>query len=167
MPPWESSFLDSLKEQGYYLGAYRKVHQGDEFNKRFHFYGDRQARWESFFERVPAGRPFWLQVGFTDPHRPYAPGAFAPAHDPAKVTVPPFLPDSPAVRRDLAHYHDAIARMDAECGEVLALLAKRGLSDNTLVMFTGDNGMPFPRAKGRLLRSRYSRPPAGKLARPD
>ncbi|HET8547364.1 MAG TPA: sulfatase-like hydrolase/transferase, partial [Bryobacteraceae bacterium] len=70
MPPWEPTFLEGLREQGYHLGAFRKVHQGEEFNRRFHFYGDRRSRWESFFDGVPAGRPFWLQIGFTDPHRP-------------------------------------------------------------------------------------------------
>ena len=68
-----------------------------------------------------------------------------------KVTVPEWLPDTPEVRRDLALYYDEIARMDRESGQVLDQLAKRGLADNTLVIFTGDNGMPFPpRAKGTL-----------------
>jgi arylsulfatase A-like enzyme len=64
--------------------------------------------------------------------------------------VPDFLPDTPAVREDLALYYDEIARMDAECGEVLDLLDREGLVENTLVVFMGDNGMPFPRAKGSL-----------------
>jgi arylsulfatase A-like enzyme len=64
------------------------------------------------------------------------------------VKVPAFLPDSAEVRKDLAHYYDFIARMDKMCGNVLASLERRGLADNTLVIFTADNGMPFPRAKG-------------------
>jgi uncharacterized sulfatase len=38
--------------------------------------------------------------------------------------------------------------MDAECGQILELLEKRGLAENTIVFFSGDNGMPFPGAKG-------------------
>ncbi len=148
MPPWEMTFLEPLKERGYFVGAFRKVHQGKPFDQRWHFYGDAKAPFERFFEAVPADRPFFLQVGFTDPHRPYRPGAFAPPHDPARVRVPRFLPDTSEVRQDLAHYHDAIARMDSECGQVFDLLRRLGLEENTLVMFTGDNGMPFPRAKG-------------------
>jgi arylsulfatase A-like enzyme len=148
MPPWETTFLEPLKERGYFAGAFRKVHQGKQFDQRWDFYGDAKAPFERFFEAAPAGRPFFLQVGFTDPHRPYRPGAFSPPHDPAKIRVPRFLPDTPEVRQDLAHYYDAIARMDAECGQVFELLHRRGLAENTLVMFTGDNGMPFPRAKG-------------------
>lgn len=149
MPEWEPTILEPLKAAGYFTGAFRKVHQGSDFNNRFDFYDQNKSTpFEKFFDALPQGRPFWLQLGFTDPHRPYRPGAFQPPHDPAKVKVPSFLPDHPEVRKDLGHYHDYIARMDAECGQVLALLEKRGLADNTLVLFTGDNGMPFPRAKG-------------------
>lgn len=149
MPEWEPSILEPLKTAGYFTGAFRKVHQGGDFNKRFDFYEqNRTAPFEKFFDALPQGRPFWLQVGFTDPHRPYKLGAFTPPHDPAKARVPAFLPDHPEVRKDIAHYYDAIARMDAECGQIFAILEKRGLADNTFVIFTGDNGMPFPRSKG-------------------
>ncbi len=149
MPPWEPTFLEALKERGYFTGAFRKVHQGNPFNQRFDFYeAGKAAPFSAFFDRVPKGKPFFLHVGFTDPHRPYRPGAVTPPHDPAKVRLPRFLPDSPAIREDLVMYHDFIARMDAECGEVLRLLEERGLSGNTVVVFTGDNGMPFPGAKG-------------------
>jgi len=148
LPPWEATFLEPLKQRGYFVGAFRKVHQGKEFDRRWDFYGDRQTPFERFFDAAPAGRPFFLHVGFTDPHRPYRPGFFSPPHDPAKIRVPRFLPDTPEVRQDLAHYLDAIARMDGECGQIFELLRARGLAENTLVIFTGDNGMPFPRAKG-------------------
>lgn len=147
MPPWEPTFLEPLKERGYFTGAFRKVHQGPDFDKRWDFYGG-NGKFETFFDRLPAGRPFFLHMGFTDPHRPYRDGAFAPPHDPAKVTVRPFIPDTPPVRRDLAWYYDGISRMDADCGKVFDLLRARGLDRNTLVVFTGDNGLPFPRAKG-------------------
>jgi len=66
------------------------------------------------------------------------------------MRVPAFLPDTQVVREDLALHYDAITRLDADCGRVLDLLEKRGLTDNTLVVFFGDNGMPFPRAKASL-----------------
>lgn len=158
MPPWETSFLEPLKEKGYFTGAFRKVHQGPQFDKRWDFYAGTGKvagkGFASFFDALPKGKPFFLHVGFTDPHRKYAPGAFDPPHDPAKVTIPEWLPDTPEIRQDLAYYYDAIARMDAECGEVLRLLEERGLAENTLVLFTGDNGLPFPpRGKGTLYES--------------
>jgi arylsulfatase A-like enzyme len=149
MPPWETTFLEGLKSRGYHTGAFRKVHQGPEFEKtRFDFYGGAKTPFSEFFAKRPKDNPFFLHVGFVDPHRPYSKGAFTPAHDPARVRLPAFLPDSAEIRSDLADYGDEIARMDAECGQVFELLRKEGLDRNTLVVFTGDNGMPFPRAKG-------------------
>jgi N-sulfoglucosamine sulfohydrolase len=149
MPAWETSFLDLLKQRGYFTGGYRKVHQGAEFEKRFDFYrAGKDAAFADFFDQRPANRPFFLHVGFSDPHRPYVGKAFDPPHDRAKVRVPKFLPDTPEIREDLGMYADYIARMDAECGQILKLLGDRGLLENTVVFFTGDNGMPFPGAKG-------------------
>ncbi len=149
MPPWEPTFLEPLRQRGYFTGAFRKVHQGPEFDKtRWDFNGGPKLDYDHFFDAAPKGRPFFLHVGFTDPHRPYKPGAFSPPHDPSTVRVPPFLPDVPEVRQDLAHYYDAIARMDSDSGRLFDTLRKRGLAENTLVIFTGDNGLPFPRAKG-------------------
>jgi N-sulfoglucosamine sulfohydrolase len=148
MAPWEPTFLEPLQERGYFTGALKKVHQGDRFNERLSFYDPKIENYDAFFDRVPKDSPFWLQVGFTDPHRAYKPGAFDPPHDPKRVKIPAFLPDTPEVRQDLAHYYDFIARMDKQSGEILGSLAKRGWEENTLVIFVGDNGMPFPRAKG-------------------
>lgn len=150
MPPWEWTFLDALKARGYHLGAYRKVHQGKGFDAKWDFQAGAREPFATFFEKRPKDRPFFLQVGFTDPHRPYKPGAFSPPHDRAKVQVPPFLPDTPEVREDLGLYYDHIARMDAECGQIFDLLERHGAAENTLTLFAGDNGMPFPRAKGTL-----------------
>lgn len=148
LPEWEQTILEPLKARGYFTGAFRKVHQGKAFDARWDFYRPGKTPFRDFFDAAPSDRPFFLHVGFTDPHRPYAAGAASPPHDPGSMRVPPFLPDTPEVRADLALYHDAITRMDSECGAVLELLEARGLAGNTLVIFTGDNGMPFPGAKG-------------------
>jgi N-sulfoglucosamine sulfohydrolase len=151
MPEEQETFLEVLRRQGYHLGAFRKVHQGKEFDNRWDFYGNEKARFSDFFDKRPKGRPFFLHFGSTDPHRPYPGKAFDPPTDPAKVQVPQWLPDTPEIRKDLADYLDEIARADRECGEILRLLDEHGLSDNTMVVFTGDNGMPFPpKAKGTL-----------------
>ncbi len=144
------TIIDLLKGRDYFTGIYRKHHLGGEFEKRLDFYGGPKEPFQSFFDRLPRGKPFFLQIGFTDPHRPYQKGAVSPPHDPQQVRVPAFLPDSPAVREDLALYYDEISRMDSEAGQALELLERRGLAGDTLVLFTGDNGMPFPRAKCSL-----------------
>jgi N-sulfoglucosamine sulfohydrolase len=150
LPPWEPTIIDALKQKGYHTGLFRKHHHGAGFQRKLDFFGDAKAPFSKFFETKPKDKPFWLQVGFTDPHRPYRDGAFQPPHDPKKVIVPKWLPDWPEVRKDLAHYYDFIARMDAEVGQVMELLRASGHGEDTMVIMTGDNGMPFPRAKGTL-----------------
>lgn len=94
-------------------------------------------------------QPFFLTVGFFEPHRPY-PEALYEHADPAEIEVPAFLPDTEAVRRDLAGFHGAIATADAATGMVLDALDTSGLADDTVVVFTSDHGMAFPRAKSTL-----------------
>ncbi|MCS7026192.1 MAG: sulfatase [Bryobacteraceae bacterium] len=149
MPDWERTFVDDLRQAGYFAGAFRKVHQGNAFDKRtWNFYATAQEPFQKFFDALPPGRPFFLHIGFTDPHRVYKRGRYPVKHDPAQVVVPAFLPDDEEIRDDLADYYNAISRMDMEVGQVLDLLKQRNLMENTLVLFTGDNGMPFPGAKG-------------------
>lgn len=150
MPPWEWTFLDALKQRGYHLGAYRKVHQGKAFDSKWDFQAGAKEPFTTFFDKRPKDRPFFLHMGFTDPHRPYRRGAVSPPHEAKDVIVPPFLPDTPEVREDLAMYYDYTARMDRECGELFDLLDRHKVADNTLIIFVGDNGMAFPRAKGTL-----------------
>lgn len=101
-------------------------------------------------------RPFFLTVGFVDPHRDDTPGGFGdpggpdPVIDPAAVQVPPFLPDLPAVRAELAAYAHSVARMDRGVGLILQALAAAGRAEETLVCFVSDNGAPFVNSKTTL-----------------
>jgi arylsulfatase A-like enzyme len=61
-------------------------------------------------------------------------------HDPKDVTVPPYYPDTPAVRRELARYANCITLMDRQAGEILDRLERDGLADDTIVMFFSDHG---------------------------
>jgi N-sulfoglucosamine sulfohydrolase len=103
-----------------------------------------------FLGQVPAGKPFFLWMGFNDPHRPLDRNAVSPPHDPAKLTLPPHYPDTPAVREDFARYYDEISRMDGLFGEVMSKLRQLQLETNTLVVFVGDNGASQLRGKGTL-----------------
>lgn len=138
-----------LQRRGYFTGSMKKQHYGGEVAERqFQWYGERTAADFPAFLDATGDRPFFLWVGFTDPHRPFpALGDVEPPHDPEAVNVPPYLADSPATRADLARYYDAIARLDGEIGQFMAELRRRGKVENTLVIFLSDNGMPFPRAK--------------------
>lgn len=99
--------------------------------------------------------PFLAALGFIETHRNgMAPSGFTyksyePA-DPASVQVPLFLADIPAVRRELAAFYGAISLVDKEIGEMLRALDDKGLSENTLVIFTSDHGASFLHSKGTL-----------------
>jgi arylsulfatase A-like enzyme len=108
------------------------------------------AQYREFLDAVPKGKPWVLQLCFSDPHRPYTPGDVPNPHDPARLKLPPFYPDTKLVREDYARYYDEINRFDADVGAVLAELAKRGLDKDTLVVVSGDNGSAQFRGKGTL-----------------
>ena len=74
-------------------------------------------------------------------------------HNPAKVTIPPYYPDTPIVRKTVARFHDCVSAMDKEVGDILKQLEKDGLSGNTIVFFFSDHGSGMPRHKRALLDS--------------
>ena len=100
-------------------------------------------------ELAAGDRPFYLEVGFEEPHRPYDTGGAQP-DDSRGVEVPPYLPDGPEARRDLAAFQGAVRVMDAAVGRTLAALDALGLAAGTWVVFSADHGIAMPRAKGTL-----------------
>ncbi|HJR49464.1 MAG TPA: sulfatase [Gemmatimonadales bacterium] len=152
LPPGERLLPSYLQEQGYFTGHMAKTHYGPLAEKQFQWYAEQTAAALPGFLDAAGDRPFFLWVGFHEPHRPYdsVPPPGGGGHSPARVTVPPHLADTPETRADIAHYYDAIARMDSAIGEMMSELDRRGLRDSTLVVFLSDNGAPFPREKGTL-----------------
>ncbi len=103
-----------------------------------------------FLDAAPKGQPWFFWLGFYDPHHPWDTRRGATRPDPAKVVLPPHLPDLPGVRDALSRYLAEIEHCDDDVGAVLALLEQRGLAQDTIVVFMGDNGMAFPHGKGAL-----------------
>jgi arylsulfatase A-like enzyme len=100
-------------------------------------------------ELASGERPFYLEVGFEEPHRPFDFGG-AQSDDSLGVEIPDYLPASPEARQDFAAFQGAIRVMDTGVGRVLAGLGELGLAENTWVIFTNDHGAAMPRAKGTL-----------------
>jgi N-sulfoglucosamine sulfohydrolase len=94
-------------------------------------------------------RPFFASVGFFEAHRPFDHPGYVD-DDPATVPLPPYLPDTPAVRRDVAAFQGRVRGFDEGVGQVLAALEARGRDADTIVVVTTDHGIAFPRAKGTL-----------------
>jgi arylsulfatase A-like enzyme len=69
---------------------------------------------------------------------------------PERIKLFSCFPESEEVRSDVADYYWEVQRFDREVGELLAILENSGELENTLVVMTGDHGMPFPRCKGNL-----------------
>ncbi|NOY79895.1 MAG: sulfatase [Kiritimatiellaeota bacterium] len=112
---------------------------------------DYAANFADFLEARPEGAPFCFWYGSKEPHRPYESGSGLRAGKRLEdVELPPYLPDSEEVRSDLLDYALEIEWSDEHLGRMLALLEERGELDDTLVVVTGDNGFPFPRAKANL-----------------
>jgi uncharacterized sulfatase len=112
---------------------------------------DYASNFSEFLSTRPKDRPFCFWYGAREPHRPYEPGSGLKAGKrPQDVVVPPFLPDTPEVRSDLLDYAFEIEWFDRHLGRILEALEKAGELENTLVLVTGDNGMPFPHAKANL-----------------
>jgi uncharacterized sulfatase len=68
-------------------------------------------------------------------------------HDPAKVRVPAYHPDTPEVRQDWAQYYDVVTEADADAGRHLKELADGGLAEDTIVFYYADHGSGMPRSK--------------------
>jgi len=94
-------------------------------------------------------QPFYLEVGFEEPHRPYDFGGAQPDTE-RGVAVPPYLPDTSESREDLAAFQGAIRQMDAAVGRIVGALDELGLAKRTIVVFVTDHGAAMPRAKCTL-----------------
>ena len=147
-------YPDLLEAAGYHVGFTRKGWSpGDEApgGRKRNPAGPRYQDFAAFLAARPKRAPFCFWFGSLDPHRPYDRDSGAAAgirwQD---VRVPPYLPDHEIVRRDIADYLLEVQRFDRETGELLATIEKAGELDNTIVVMSGDNGWPFPRAKATI-----------------
>lgn len=145
-------YSDLLSAAGFRTGFCRKgaspsqhTYRGtDPFGERYKNFGD-------FFEQQPRDQPFCFWYGAGEPHRPYDWQASVTSNlDLASIEVPPYLPDNDTTRTDLGDYYLKIQKLDSLAGEILEKLEASGELENTLIVMTGDNGMPFPRAKATL-----------------
>lgn len=147
-------YPDLLRAAGYHIGFTRKgwgPGQPERGGRTENPAGPRFKDFEQFLDQRPDGAPFCFWFGSVDPHRPYEVALREKERvDPNDVRVPPIFPDVAAVREDLADYYAEVQRFDGEVGEILEQLRRMGELENTIVVISGDHGMPFPRCKGNL-----------------
>ena len=173
-----SFFTDVLRENGYWVGldgrhqhldgrakeaahidATLKAEGMQNLESRFDHFVRRAStkgnklnevpqRIAAALDKVPATEPFFLYFGFNQPHRGF--GDDHEGIDPNQLILPADWPDLPEVRVDYARYLDEVRDLDHGFGAIMALLNERGIAQNTIVIFMGDNGEALLRGKGTL-----------------
>jgi len=151
-------FPEYLRSAGYYCSNnYKKDYNFTDINV-----WDESSNTAHWRKRKP-GQPFFSVFNFTSTHQGQINGSdeefFAryrsklkpeECHDPAKVPLPPYYPDTPIVRKIWTRYYDLITFMDKQVGDLLSHLRDDGLIDNTIVFFFSDHGLGVPRHKRTL-----------------
>ena len=147
-----STLIEVLKNAGYYTGISGKFHIAPHKKFPFDFWANNlnEKNADTFFSQSK-NKPFLFYYNSHHPHRPFVTEKETERVE-AKLKegtfqVPPFLPNTPMMQRDWAEYLVAIEDADKDLGDILAVLKKRKLDDNTLIIFVGDNGAPFHRGK--------------------
>jgi arylsulfatase A-like enzyme len=164
-PPQVKAFPELLRRAGYYTSNNGKTDY--QFGEPFTVWDANapDADWSGRAE----GQPFFAMFNILETHESYIwPEDRESANpllnavtmrnrrdlagkervtDPAEVEVPPYLPDTPVVRDDLARHYDNIAFAEKKVGEIMERLKTEGLLDDTIVIVTTDHGDGFPRMK--------------------
>lgn len=165
-------FTDVLEESGYFIGTtgkswgpgnwkdsgWKRNPAGPGYDKRKLTPPakgiknlDYAANFVDFMDERPEDQPFFFWYGAYEPHRSYEKGiGLKMGKKLEDAVVPPFLPDTQEIRSDLLDYAVECEWFDQHLCKILDTLEEAGELDNTLVIVTSDNGMPFPRAKANL-----------------
>ena len=145
-------YTDLLEAAGYRVGRFGKgVWPSKHTFRERDSFGEKYRSFDRFLEDREGDEPFCYWHGGQDPHRPYELGVGERSGiAPSDVKVPGCLPDHETVRSDVADYLWEVQRFDREVGEILARLQESGELENTIVVVSSDNGMPFPRCKATL-----------------
>lgn len=162
-------YPDLLEDAGYWVGytgkpwapgnwkvsGWKRNPAGPEYNQHHlkkPFSGisnqDYAANFQEFYDSKPKSKPFCFWYGGHEPHRKYEKGSGLKVGKKLDdVKMVPFLPDDPEVRSDILDFAVEVDWFDEQLGKMLKYLESKGELDNTIVVVTSDNGMPFPRAK--------------------
>jgi arylsulfatase A-like enzyme len=141
-----------LHDAGYFTANVTEISPGLRASGKtdFNFNPRRPAFDGTHWNQRAKGQPFYAQINFTAPHKgPVWPEARRQKDlvNPAKIQLPPYYPDHPVVRDEVANYLDAVNYWDTQVGGVLDTLRADGLLDNTVIFVFGDNGRCLLRGK--------------------
>ena len=145
-------YPDMLRKSGYYVANDQKTDfniGGRNDSDPWDFHG--KIKWDE----LPQKQPFFQVPNHTDSHesRAFKSEESDVLHDPSDTRLRAYHPDVPSMRKNYAHYHDAMKRMDTKIGRALAKLEELGLAENTIVVYVSDHGGVLPRSKRYLFQS--------------
>lgn len=145
IPGFIKIYPEYLREAGYYCTNNSKTD--------YNIAGDDKSHWDEcskIADYLNKGKdqPFFAIFNLTISHEGQLHKAKKSLkHDPQKVELPPYHPDTPEMRYDWARFYDQVEKMDTQVGEVLHILEKSGLADNTIVFYYSDHGGILARSK--------------------
>jgi N-sulfoglucosamine sulfohydrolase len=141
-----------LEDAGYHVGSWRKSWgPGNRENWDRHPAGKDYPNPDQFLAAWDRSKPFCFWLGASDPHRPYKAGSGQESGmELSKIKLFDHYPSNDVVRSDVADYYFEVQRFDRDVNRFLTKLEELAVWENTIVVMTGDHGMPFPRCKGNL-----------------
>jgi len=131
LPAKEKIFPQFIREKNYFSGNVGKLHLGKPSRKKFDFISKDVDNWNKFFKKSPKNSPFFLALGFHQPHRPFKYKKQKYEYNRNKIILPPYLPDLNPVRKDLKRYYNEISKMDYKIGKLLKYLENNELLERT------------------------------------
>ncbi|TWT81022.1 Choline-sulfatase [Planctomycetes bacterium CA13] len=149
--PGVKSIVQYLKPLGYRVALSGKTHIGPREQFPFEYSSnqnnpDMNVIDTLFAESVENKKPFCLFACSNEPHSPWNKGD-ASVYPPESINLPPYIVDTPNVRQNFSRYLAEITYYDSQVGEIVAMLEKHGLANNTLLMVVSEQGNSFPFAK--------------------
>ncbi|OFY61002.1 MAG: sulfatase [Bacteroidetes bacterium RBG_19FT_COMBO_42_10] len=148
LPRSVHTYPEYLRKAGYYCTNNSKTDYNTPSINPAEIWDESSSR--AHYKNRPEGKPFFAVFNIMTSHESsiHTPiPAEKLRHDPSKVVLPPYHPDTPEMRHDWAQYYDKIEDMDARVGQLLRELEESGLAENTIVMYYGDNGGVLARSK--------------------
>ncbi|MEI8206018.1 MAG: sulfatase [Kiritimatiellales bacterium] len=151
------TLIELLNANGYFTGITEKWHLSPPWKFPFNFRNQASLRPEGSadavqkFLKAAGGKPFFLQANVDNTHRPYQThiglNKDLPRVNPADVVIPPCWPDTPKTRQDYAEYLTTVQHADAVIGAIIQTVKDAGRFDNTIFIYSSDQGFCYTRAK--------------------
>jgi arylsulfatase A-like enzyme len=167
IPEYMRGFPSFLRDAGYFTSNHVKTDYNSGNSERIISTSWDQCSEAAHWRNRPKNQPFFSVMNLMTSHQSrtmvWPTQKFvsevqselteSEIHDPDKVIVPPYYPDTPVIRKTIARFYDCVTAMDRQVGSILKQLDDDGLTNDTIVFFFSDHGSGMPRHKRALLDS--------------